>query len=114
MGRIQNKLRSKTFSFAFCFPLPEPGPVREKARALTEGREADKFASAPRRTEKGGGLGAAFLAYFLSLLTRSRAGSGVAGPGVYIYYFIFLSNQFPIVLLCFFNLISNSQTENFF
>jgi hypothetical protein len=48
---------------------------------LTEGREADKFASAPRQTEKDEGLGAAFLAYFLSLQTRSRAGCGAAGPG---------------------------------
>ena len=64
----------------FLIPLPEPGSPRERARVLTEGRKADKFTSAPRRTEKGGGPGAAFLAYFLSLQTRSRAGYGAAGP----------------------------------
>jgi hypothetical protein len=60
--------------------MPEPGPAREIARALTEGRKADKFASAPSRDEKGGGLGAAFLASFFSLEKRRRSGFGAEGP----------------------------------
>jgi hypothetical protein len=57
--------------------MPEPATLREKARVLTEGRGADKFMSALKRSEKGEGLGVAFLSPFL--FATEKKGVGVRG-----------------------------------